>query len=324
MSVICHIDGSEYESVADVHALLKSLRIKQADYYAKHAPRYCKGTGDPIPYKDYKQYFSQEFADKNALKKWIKANPVEGRAWAIEWLRKRKEEKKLIYAPSQAELRSLQCPSMPYYDSVGGYYDICRELGFKEQYVSYTEQNTAKAVDSGDICFICDNREQNPLKLAAKTVKGTLNCGDYGIAPPHDKGVYIERKSISDFAGTLNKRANERKKKDNSVTLDIGLDRFDRELARAASDNHYIVMLVECSITQALSFDYLPQMKWSKVKPSYVFKNLRDLLTKYPLNFQVVFADGRVEAARLAVKILQMGDQVRHIDLEYALERGVL
>ncbi len=142
--------------------------------------------------------------------------------------------------------------------------------------------------------------------------------------PRRTTRVYIERKSISDFAGTLNARKNERKRVDDSVAIDVGFERFDRELARATEKGHYIVMVVETPITQALSFSYLPQMKWSKVSESHVFKNLRDLLVKYPLSFQAVFANGRVDAANKVMRIFQLGDEVRRIDLQDALERGVL
>ncbi len=144
------------------------------------------------------------------------------------------------------------------------------------------------------------------------------------MAAPHDKGVYIERKSVSDFAGTLNARENTRENKKKDDTLFTNLDRFDRELARAKENGHYIVMLVEVKITDALSFDYLPQMRWSRVKPSHVMKNLRDFLVKYPLNFQAVFVDGRVEAARVALKVFGMGEQVKSVDLQHAYEEGQL
>lgn len=319
MSIVCMADNTEHATLKALHAHLRHFHIKQESYYREFFPRFCKGTGQPIPFKDRYQYFSQDFVDKNAIKKFIKSNPKEAREWAIGWLKKRKEEKGLIYAPSQVELRSLSCPTMVYFDTVGGYYHIARELGFKDRYVSYTEQNGAKAGFWDDKCIICDTREQLPLKFTVKTVRETVNAGDYALAAPHDRGVYVERKSISDMTGTLNCRKVTRKKSEDS-----SFERFDRELARAAEQGHYIVMVVESPLTQALSFSYLPQMKWTKVSEAHVFKNLRDLLTKYPLSFQAVFANGRVDAAQKALKIFEMGEQVRRIDLQYAVERGLL
>lgn len=318
MSLICHLDQTEHADRAALHKHLRPL-MKLEAYYLTYERRVDLATGEPIPFKDAEQYLAQDFVDKKSIKRYIKEQPEKARVWAINYLRRRKEEKGLIYAPSQVELRSLQCPSTPYYDSVGGYYTIARELGFKDRYISYTEQNTASAVDWDDKCIICDTREQIPLKFTVRTVKQALKYGDYALAEPHDQGIYIERKGLSDFVGTLNCRKVERKKQDDS-----SFERFDRELARSVANDHYIVMLVEANINDALGFNYLPQMRWTKVSPSHVFKNLRDLLTKYPLHFQAVFADGRVEAARVAIKIFEIGASVRNIDLQHQYEKGIL
>ena len=320
MSVVCLVDNSVHDSIEAMHKHIRPL-MKQETYYRQYLNKRCLGSGKEIPFKSAEQYLSQDFIDKNQIRAFLKKEPIRGREWAISWLRKRKEEKGLVYAPSQVELKSLQCPSIPYYNSVGGYYSITRELGFLDR---FTDKIPAKTIDLKDKSIICDNREQKPLILAAKTVKGTLNVGDYALAAPHDQGVYIERKSISDFAGTLNARENVRKNKKKDDTLSTNLERFDRELARAKEDGHYIVMLVENKITDALSFSYLPQMNWSKVTPSHVFKNLRDMLTKYPLTFQAVFVEGRVEAARVALKIFELGLQVKNVDLEFMYEEGQL
>lgn len=318
MSIVCLIDSTEHGSIEALHKYIRP-KMKQETYYTQYFDKKCLGSGKPIPFKTAEQYLSQDFIDKNQIKAFIKKEPVKAREWAVNWLKKRKEEKGLVYAPSQAELKSLHCPSMLYFDSVGGYYEIARELGFKHRYVSYTEQNTAIAVTSDDICIICDTREQKVLDFTARTVKGTLNVGDYALAAPHDKGIRIERKGLGDFVGSLNCRKITRKKGDDS-----SFERFSREMDRAVEAGQYVVMVVESSINDALGFNYLPQMRWSRVSPSHVFHNLRELLVKYPLSFQVVFADGRTEAARLVVKLLTMGMEVKTIDLEYAYQRGLL
>ncbi len=319
MSVFCHIDGNEYDSVAEIHALLKSLRVKQSSYYEKHFPRVCKGSGQSISYKDYKQYFSQEFVDKDALKKWIHTNPAEGKAWAIEWLRKRKEDKGLVYAPTQVELESLSCPSMRYYDWIGDYYLICRELGFSDRY-QIAAKSTAKAVNVAQTGIICDTREQLPLKLTVKTVRSTLNWGDYALAAPYSPEIRIERKSLTDMIGTLSGKQIKHKR----IATDSPSERFERELMRAQKENGYLVMMVESPIEDALSFRDLPSIKHGKASSSHIFKNMRDLLVKYPLTWQVVFVKNHADAATKLIKIFEMGDQVRKIDLQYAIERGVL
>lgn len=315
MSVTFHVDGSEVESVAEVHALLKSLRIKQADYYTKHYPRVCRGTGEPIPYKDHTQYFAQDFRDKAALEKWAYANPAEGKAWGIEWLRKRKEEKGLVYAPSQVELRSLTCPSREFYDSVGGYYAICKDLGFADRYTIRTPKFTLLPEKTR---VICDTREQLPLALRLPTDRTKLEWGDYALTP--DTNIHVERKSLADMIGTLTSKRVKHKR----IAEDSPCERFERELIRAKEANGYIVMIVEAPIEQALSFRELTDIKHGKASATHIMKNLRDLLVKYPLTWQVVFVRDHADAAAKLIRIFEMGDQVKKTDLQYALERGVL
>jgi len=313
----CEFDDTMHENREDLHAYLRHLRIKQADYYQQFHPRFDILTKEPIPFKNVEQYFSQEFKDKNSLKKWIKLNPEKGKEWAINWLCNRKKDKGLIYAPTQVELRSLFCPSMPYYDSIGGYYAITASLGFTPRFTNETPSfiplpAAAKIIE--------DTREQKALDLSVATVSKKVDEGDYALSAPYDKGVYVERKSLMDFIGTMSGRKIKRKK-----SQDSSLERFDRELARAAAKNHYIVMLVESDINTSLGFDHLPHIKRrTNISSAYVFKNLRDLLVKYPLSFQAVFADGRVDAAQKLVRIFEMGEQVRKIDLQNAVERRLL
>lgn len=300
---ICHLDGSTHDTIAGVHAVLKRFKVRQADYWHEHAPRFNVATGKLIPYKTYDQYVSQDLESKTELKAWIKTVPEAARTWAVEWLARRRADKGLTYAPSQAELRTLMCPSMPYYDSVGGYYAITRELGYQDRYDDKTLQFAALPADA---IIIQDTREQLPLKLAAPVIVSTLNTGDYALAAPHDQGIYIERKSLADFAGTMCK----------------GNARFRRELERATKRGHYLIMLVESTITDAQSIEYLPQTKHVRASSTFVAKQMRDLLTDFPFSFQVVFVDGRIEAARTVLKLFQLGTQVKTIDLQSRYERG--
>lgn len=288
-----------------MHALLKRFRIKQADYWTHYHPRFNVATGELLTYKNYEQYMTQEFDDKNQLKAWIKKEPELAKKWAINWLRIRKEEKMLTYAPSQAELRTLLSPSMVYYESIGGYYQITKELGFQDRYdLKPLVFNQLQP----DAIIIQDTREQTPLKLSIPTTISKVDCGDYALAAPYDVGIYIERKSLGDFCGTMSK----------------GNARFRRELERATKRGHYIVMLVESDIESAQSFPFLPHTRHVKARPQFIFKQMRDLLVDFPFSFQIVFVDGRIEAAQKLIKIFQLGEQVKTTDLQYSYEQGKL
>lgn len=300
----CLIDNTEHESTEAMHRHLRRFRVKLEDYYTNAYQRKDRLTGEPIPFKNVEQYMSQDFLDKKSLKKWVKQNPVEGRAWAIEWLKKRKEEKGLVYAPSQVELKSLTGLSMHEYEGLGGYEKACEEADLICRYdiSGHNPAISGQAIET----VLVDSREQNPLKIeGVNLVRAALKVGDYGLPDPHDKGIYIERKSLSDFIGTLSQ----------------GIGRFTRELERAQLGGHYLVMLVEDGIAHALSFNYLPHIKRHvKTTPAHIFKGLRDLLTLYPLTFQCLFVDGRIEAAETVRNLLSRGDEVKTRDLQFEHE----
>jgi len=303
--VKCLIDDSGFECLEHLHLYLRKLKIKQADYYEKYMPRTDLFTKEPIKYKDYDQYFSTDFLNKNNLKKFIKQYPEEGKKWSINWLKKRKEEKKLIYAPTQVELRSLMCPTIHYYETIGGYNKVCEELGYKIKF----NNPQLDFKDLNKRCTIIqDTREQRPLEIESFKVKREkLEYADYALAGKFDKKIYIERKGLSDFVGTLGK--------------DLG--RFKREILRAKEDGGYIVVLVENNINDALGFNYLPQMRWTKVSPSHIFKNVRDLLHEFD-NIQFLFVDGRKEASSALIKLFELGEQIKDCDIQFLYEAGIL
>ncbi len=326
MSIVCQIDQTEHESIDALHAYVKTAyHLSQKSYWTSYAPRKDLHTGEPIVFKDVEQYLSTDFSNKNNLKAWLKAQSREtGLAWAKEWLRKRKESKGLVYAPSQAELRTLCTPTMPFFNSVaadeGGYYGVTRAMGFKDRY-----KKPARILVEyySDPTIIQDTREQAAIKLNLPTQIETLDVGDYALATPWDEGIRIERKSLSDFCGTLSGRKQIREGKTKDTEWN-NLERFDRELARAVEKGLYVVMMVESPLNHVYAIRNLPQTKWVKASSEYLLHNLRDLLVKYPLSFQVVFVDGRREMADKMVKILQLGKTVKEIDLQFALEEGLL
>lgn len=325
--LVSKIDGSKHLSFKDLHAHIKRFRlpnggkIQLKDYYEENFPRKDLATGAKIEYKgDPEAYFSKEFKDKTSLKKYITDKPVEGKEWMIRFLTNRRLEKNLIYAPSSVELRSLFCPNQQFYDKMfekeGGYYQLCQNLGFKSRYKvikdldKYLDKNLLGddvfAAKSENSYLIQDTREQKPIKFPKYQVKvEKLDVGDYGLCPKLDKGIYIDRKELNDFCGTLSAK---------------NLPRFEREIIRAQKSGSYLIMAVESTLSDALSFDYLPQTRHVKASPAYIFKNLRDLLNKYPLSFQVVFFDGRIQMAEKIVKILELGCKVKEIDLQYHLD----
>lgn len=318
MSLTCLLDQTTHATREDLHAHIRRFKLKQEDYYITYHPRFDRADGRPIPFKTVDQYLSQDFVDKNSLKKWLKTGTPETIEWAKTWMHQRKCDKQLIYAPSQVELRTLPGPAMTYYEGIGGYYNVAKAMGFASRYCD----DAPVFADLPDATIICDTREQTPVQLACAMERDTLNVGDYALKSPHDLGIRIERKSLGDFCGTLSDRPV--RGKDGEPTGQTPLRRFDAELARAEKQSLYVVMMVEASISDVQSFDHLPQTRWIRAKPAYILKNLRDLLTKYPLTFQALFVDGRIEMAQKLPRVLKLGCQVKSLDAQWLYEKGLL
>ena len=311
--LICLIDDSKHLSLLDLHKYLRRLGVNQQDYYLKYHARKDRFSGELLPFVkgNVEKYLSSEFLNKDTLRKWIAANPTKGREWAIRWLANRRSDKSLTFPPTQVELHSLLCPTKHYYDRVGGYNEICKSLGYQ---INLDGVMLPSLLPAGSHIII-DTRESRPLDIVGKTVRAKVNAGDYALDTAHDQGIYVERKSLSDFVGTLSDR---RTRGDDS-----NRDRFSRELTRAKEVGAYIVMLVEEPIETALHFDTASSLSHVKVSPEHIFKNLRDFLHEFD-NFQALFVNGRSEAARAVVRILGAGEVVKKVDLQHVYERGEL
>jgi hypothetical protein len=292
----CLIDQTEHETLLALHKHLRGLKVKQSDYYTKYNPRVDHFSGEPVPFKTVDQYLSTEFVSKENLRRWIAANPTKGREWAIRWLLKRKENKDLTYPPTQVELESMLCPSMHYYDRVGGYNSICKELGYTIRFCGELQETQ---ISTNDI--VIDSREQCPLFVDGFGIRAKLNVGDYGLIPSKDVGVYIERKSISDLFSTLS----------------FGYDRFIREIQRAEEVDAYIVILIDVPLKYAMSF----VDKHGNVNAAHVFKRMRDILRAF-YNVQALFVKNRNEAASMVIKLLGAKNTVRNVDLQFHYERN--
>ncbi len=310
--IICKADGTEHEDRDALHKYLRRLRVKQETYYTEHEPRFDLFSGEPIPFTSASQYLTSDFINKHNIKKLIKQRPEEAKKWAVGWLQRRREEKNLIYPPTHVELRTLMCPTVRYYNAVGGYQKICAELGYKTRYEG---QLAFKPLDIEQE-IIQDTREQKPLQLDHPTRIATLNVGDYAI---DGSKVVIERKGLNDFVSTITT-----KKPDPFKKKKVGIERFRAELDRARAAGIYLIMLVEESIGNAVSFNYLPHMRYTKATPDHVFKNLRDLLIEYADCFQTVFVASRHEAAQAIVKLFEAGETVKTVDLHFEYEEGRL
>ena len=104
----------------------------------------------------------------------------------------------------------------------------------------------------------------------------------------------------------------------------MNLDRFKREIERAKEDNANLIVLIEDSLSRALSFNYLPYISRKiKATPEFIFKNTRDLIQEYP-HIQFLFVNGRKESVRVMKKIFFSECLYKKMDLQLAYDRKLL
>jgi hypothetical protein len=303
MSVICKVDGKEFKDEKSLHLALRGYGLNKEKYYHTYYPR--------INFKSKEQYFSNDFNDKNNMKKWLKEQTIEkAQEYCKELLIKRKKDKKLTYSPSQVELRTIMSPSIIFYNKIfNDYYDICSDLGLENRFIHPKNiSNQFKNKLNSQHTIYVDTREQNWLKFDIPFEIKTLPYGDY-TCNNDNCNCYIERKSLSDFISTLSVK---------------NFDRFKNEIEKAYLNNSYLVIIVEEKLSNALSFQYLPHIsKKIKATPEYIFHNVRELLQTYN-NIQFLFVDGRNEMKRMIESVFASNCFYKKIDLQLAYDMKLL
>ena len=311
MSVICKVDGKEFKDEKSLHLALKGYGLNKVKYYQKYYERRDLLTKELINFKSKEQYLNSDFNDKNNMKKWLKNQPIEEvKQYCKQLLIKRKELKGLTYSPTQIELRTIMAPSIIFYNQIfQNYYDVCSSIGLENKFIdpNLLINNFKNKLNQKDTIYV-DTREQSWLKFNTPFEIKTLSFGDYTCSNDNCN-CFIERKSLSDFISTLSVK---------------NYDRFKNEIEKAKNNNSYIVVMVEETLSNALSFQYLPHIsKKIKATPEYIFHNVRELLQSYD-NIQFLFVDGRKEMTRLIEGIFASKCSYKKIDLQLAYDMKIL
>ena len=288
------------QPIATLAHFYREHQLKLEDYCLKHFDRRDLLDNTPIPFKSADQYFTVSFSNKNNLKKYLKGLPRDLAAnFCKKMLMDRKIEKGLVYSPLQIELLSLPCfPPVHYLLTLFDYYEYCSEIGLINK-VNHHKNFNLQLNSIGDNVIIIDSRESHPLKFDIEYKVDKLNFADYHFTG--NPNLYFERKSLPDFISTLSG----------------GLERFTRELERANESGAYLVMIIENSIQEALTFNHLPWMKRVKTKatPEFIFYNLKALIQKFP-KFQPLFVSGRQQVVEYMMKGFLSGVTFSQYDLQ--------
>lgn len=283
-------------------------RIKEADYYVKYEPKYDLYDKSIIVFKSIEQYTLADFNNKINLRKYIESLSKEAAInYLIDWLTRWQQSKKTVLAPSEFEIKSINFPSIKYIEKTygtGTYADICSRVKYACTRYEYKMKSLKEK--NKPLEYIIDTREQSILHLPNFQVQ-KLNYGDYSIANNPNK-IYIERKSLTDFIGTLSQ----------------GYERFVKELERCQDDEGYLIVLIEEKYSNLLGFNYLPHCKRIQATPDFIMHRAREILRNYPLNLQMLAVDGRKESARVITKIFSLDYDIERLDLQYYYNMGLL
>lgn len=298
----CFICQKEFENDGSLHRHLKAHKISTENYYKQFFPRFDLLTREPIPFKTVEQYFETDFLTRESLAVWFKQQLLDTQKdYIIKFLLKFKVKRGNL-APNQVELRSLITPSVLTCEKVFNKpFDIlCEELGFIKRYNYAIKPAINK---NQKIKITIDTREQQELFISnAEILKSKLDIGDITGREEFYSGIFIERKSGSDFISTFSE-----------------LERFEREIQRARELNTYIVVLIEESYDKMLHFEKF----FEHGKPALVWHNIRYLSRKYD-NLQFLFVKNRIIAAQMVKNIILMGREVKNLDLQYLLDKNLI
>tara|TARA_B100000959_G_scaffold285084_1_gene358636 strand:- start:1145 stop:2095 length:951 start_codon:yes stop_codon:yes gene_type:complete len=315
--VECKVCKEKFKDDPSLHRHLRAHKVLVVDYYHAYFPRKDFLTGDLIKFKNKDQYFTDDFNSRPNMKKWLDTiSEEEAKNYCHTYIQKRIRKKGMTYALCEVEARSLMCPPIPYFQKVfeDYYHYVGTNFKLKHKYTKWPDDKSLKIknVKSGflkNMYSICiDTREQKPLKFNLPVEVKTLSFGDYCSNQADKDKVYIERKSITDFIGTMSG----------------GYERFTKEVERAKADGSDLIVVVEESLTSCLSFNFLPYVsKKIKATPEYIFHNVRQLIQEYD-NLHFLFVKGRPESSRVIEKILLYSSRFKGVDLQLAYDLKLL
>lgn len=280
---------------------LRSNKITKEQFIKENFNKLDLYTKEPLIYKNEEQYFNNDFNTRENLIEYflICSDPLQ---FCLDFFRKRKARKGLIYAPSHIELKSYIAPSVRAIEKRGiNYNELMDKVGLINRF-NYGI-NKLETIDNEELIIVKDTREQKPLKFNVKTETSKLDFGDYVCLGSYFSNIYIERKSLPDFIGTLCPK---------------NIERFKKEIERAENLNSFIFIIIESNFNQSFKFNKLSHIH-SQVSPDFVFHNLRLIMEQFS-NCQFLFCNGRIDAARIIEKIFRIKNQIKNIDLQYHLE----
>lgn len=294
----CKKCGTKFPTERSLHAHFKAHGMTVADYYCEFYPRKDLLTRQAIQFKQKDEYFSTYFSQRENMIEWLNVSPEsDAKNLALDMLKKRAEDKKLTFAPSEVELFFANLPPIKEYKRLFGSYTKACELAglippFKDKLPAEWSDDFSKRK------ILIDSREQKKLQFANSECH-KLDVGDYSTTGSDYTNTAVDRKSFEDWCQTL---------------VGDNLERFRREINRAKTQDCYLWVVIECPMNKV--FD-LKRTSHHKPNLSFIGHNMRTLVEEFRGHLQFVFSGSRENSQLIIPKILCLGDKMKNVDLQY-------
>ena len=303
----CRVCGKKFSSERSLHAHIKAHNIFVMDYYTTFYPRSNLLTGEPIAFKNKKQYFSSYFSNRSEIRKWLETVD-KGTAKNIlyKMLKDKIEEKNMLYAPSHLELKLYNLPSIDMYkEFFGSYNEVCSRLHVEPVYNNIIK-NKFLMFDKNlyEMEILIDTREQQPLSFK-NSKKHKLDYGDYTLSGDNYTNTYVDRKSEQDFKSTMT----------------VGFSRFKKEIQRSIDFDSYLYIIIESSLQKVIKNN---PKAYHESNLKFIWHRMREITHEFPRKCQFVFSGGRSRSQKLIPKLLKAGKELWSSDIQYYVDSGKL
>lgn len=300
----CKECGKNFETLRGLHAHLKAHCVSVGEYYINNYAKRDLYTNSLLEFKSHEQYFREDFNSLDNHIAWIKTTPpIKAKNQIISYTQRKFKNKNITFAPPDLYYLLAQMPNVDHYKNLwGSYSEFSKELDLQPWFTEKLPKGFWHK-DCSDLDIFIDTRERMPLNFK-NGVNNKLDFGDYTAMGQKYSKTFVDRKAHHDFRQTFGKE----------------IDRFRREMDRCVEFGSYMFIVVESSIEKIEE-----ENKESKFKSnlSYLWHNVRSLIIDYPENLQFVFAHSRAGAKKIIPKILNYGQELWHVDLQYHLDKRI-
>ena len=301
----CKVCEKSFSSERGLHIHIpREHKITLAGYYTNFYPRLNLLTGEPLSFKDKKEYFRKSFENISELTQWSKnAEKEEVKKLILDLLKNRIIDKDWSHAPNYLELKLCGLPPIDLYRNFfGSYSKACELLKIKPLFEKQMMANFFSSTIPKDMEILVDTREQAPLSFAVSRIM-KLDFGDYTTSSKYYNYTYVDRKSESDFKGSIGK----------------GFARLRRELQRAKDFDSFLYIVVEESLDGIISHNY--SSPFHSTSMAFLWHNMRKLTHEFHGYCQFIFSGSREESEHLIPRLLYFGRKMWQVDLQYYIDK---